>query len=323
MKLRSAVLSKNILTLLVCLAFLLLSIGCQNKGMRERQILAKIEKQTITVDEFKEEFNKVRLEDLSFSITGETSLNRLKSCFLNRLIERRILLAEAQKLGLKVTEDELTTQMSLIKKDYPGNSFMETLITEYVEHEDWKERIRIKLLIEKLIDEVIISNISLGDKEVEEYYQNHSEEFLLPEQVSARQIVVGTELGAREILNRLKTGEDFIKLAKDKSLSPDSKKGGDLGYFSIGQMPPEFDEVVFTLRIGMLSKVVKSPYGFHIFKVEDKRKARKAPLNEVCDQIKEVLKQERAEEAYSKWLKKKKNMANIEINYQLLKEINR
>lgn len=313
---------KGALTLLVCLPFLCLSIGCQREERAEKQILVKIGNQTITVDEFNTEFDKVRLEDMSFDIKDKRSLNRLRAAFLNRLIERKILLGETQRLGIRVTEDELNTEMLSIKKDYPGKSFTDTLITEYVRYEDWEERIRRKLLIEKLINKVIISNISIGDEEMEKYYENHSQEFLFPEQVRARQIVVRTEADARDILMRLRAGEDFVKLAREKSLSPDSKKGGGLGCFSKGHMPPEFDRVVFSLQIGRLSKIVKSPYGFHIFKVEEKSKARKASFHEVYERIKERLRQERAEEEYNKWLKKTKGMATIEVNYQLLEEVN-
>ena len=318
--LEKSVLLKNVLGFLLCLSLLYLPYGCQGD---KKQIVARIGDQTITLDEFNLEFNKVRLEYLSFNIKDKKSLNKLKSSFLNRLIERKLLLTEAQKLGIEVTEDELNTELSHIKKDYTENSFQETLINEYTDYEDWEERIRMKLLIEKLVNKVILSKISIEDEEVEDYYRTYSDEFLVPKQVRARQIVVSTEIEARKILKRLKAGEDFKKLAKEKSLSPDGEQGGDLGYFSRGRMPPEFDKIVFSLPKGRLSTIVKTPYGFHIFKVEGKRKARKLFLTEANEQIEKKLRQKKAEEEYDKWLKKIRNKAIIEMNAKLLEEINK
>jgi peptidyl-prolyl cis-trans isomerase C len=309
---------KKFLALLLCLFFISFHICCQ-RG--KEQTLVNIGNQIITVDEFIKEFEEVRQEYLNLNIKDNKSFNELKASFLNGLIEKKILLNEAERLGIKVTENELESEISHIKKDYPEKSFKETIINEYVDYKDWEQKIKKKLLIEKLINNMIVSKISIEDEEIKRYYEKNTQEFDLPEQVRAFQIVVGTELEAHEILKRLKDGDDFIKLAKEKSLSPDSEKGGDLGYFGRGYMPPEFDEVVFSLPIGQLSKVVKSPYGFHVFKVEEKKEARKMLLDEVYDQIEERLKKERTEEGYNRWFKKVKTMAPIEINQQLLMEI--
>ncbi|MDY6853800.1 MAG: peptidyl-prolyl cis-trans isomerase [Thermodesulfobacteriota bacterium] len=309
---------KKCLTLLLCLFLISSHISCK-RG--KEQILVKIGNQIITVDEFTKEFEEVRQEYLTLNTKDNISFGELKASFLNGLIEKKILLNEAERLGIKVTEDELKNEISHIKKDYPEKSFNETIINEYVDYKDWEKRIKKKLLIEKLINNMIKSKISIENEEIKRYYEKNIKEFDLPEQVRAFQIVVGTEVEAHEILKRLKDGEDFVKLAKEKSLSPDSEDGGDLGYFGRGYMPPEFDEVVFSLPIGQLSKVVKSPYGFHVFKVEEKKKARKMLLDEAYDQIEERLKKERTEEAYNRWFKKIKNMIQIELDQQLLTEI--
>ena len=89
------------------------------------------------------------------------------------------------------------------------------------------------------------------------------------QKVRARQIVVADGEEAIQILKRLKKGESFEKVAKEKSLGPEKVNGGDLGYFSQGERPTEFDHV-FTMEVGAISEVIKSPYGYHIFKLEEK-----------------------------------------------------
>ncbi|MFH1626442.1 MAG: peptidylprolyl isomerase [Pseudomonadota bacterium] len=310
---------KNVLTLFLCLSFLNLPLGCQRS---EKQILVKIGNQTITVDDFKREVDRVRSEYLQYNITDKKLLNKLKTSSLERLIEEKIVLLEIDRLGIKITRDELDSEISRIKRDYPGESFTEMLISEYVSYRDWEERMRLKLLIEKLINQVIMPKVRIEDQEVERYFETHSQEFFVPEQIRASQIVVNTKAEAYEILKRLKAGEDFGKLAKEQSLSPDSENGGDLGFFERGHMPPEFDEVVFSLPIGKLSDIVKSPYGFHIFRVEDKRKARKMFLYEVYDQIEQRLMREKTEAEYDRWLRNIKNTAKVEVNHRLFEKIN-
>ena len=308
------------LVCLLCLSLLFLSIGCQRKGIDENDILAKIDNQIITIGEFNSELSKAELGDMGLNAKDRKSLAGLKEGFLNSLIEKKILLMEAQRLDIRVTREELDTKISLVKKGYTEDSFKETLINECVTYDDWEERIRMKLLMEKLIKKVILSNISIEDEEVKKYYEAHLENYLIPRQIRARQIVVATDAEAKEILKRLNTGESFIELAKEKSLSPDSIQGGDLGYFSRGEMPVEFDEVVFSLPLKKLSNVVKSPYGFHIFRVEEKKKAKKVFLTEARDQIEEKLIQGKAEQEYDRWLRMIKSKIKIEINEQLLEE---
>jgi len=90
-------------------------------------------------------------------------------------------------------------------------------------------------------------------------------------EVSARHILVKTEEDALDIIERLNRGSDFAELAKEKSTGPSGAQGGDLGYFSRGQMVPEFDKVVFDLKKGDISEPVKTQFGWHVIKVEDKR----------------------------------------------------
>jgi len=90
-------------------------------------------------------------------------------------------------------------------------------------------------------------------------------------EVSARHILVKTEEDALNIIERLNRGSDFAELAKEKSTGPSGAQGGDLGYFSKGQMVPEFDKVVFELKKGDISEPVKTQFGWHVIKIEDKR----------------------------------------------------
>ncbi len=104
-------------------------------------------------------------------------------------------------------------------------------------------------------------------------------------EVRARHILVETEDEAKAVVAELKKGADFAELAKTKSKDPGSADGGDLGYFTKDQMVPEFSEVAFKLDKGALSDPVKSQFGWHVIKVEDKRERQPPEFDKVKDQL--------------------------------------
>ena len=105
------------------------------------------------------------------------------------------------------------------------------------------------------------------------------------EEVRARHILVASEEEAKNILSDLKAGADFATVAKEKSKDPGAAEGGDLGYFSKEQMVPEFAEVAFKMYAGQLSNPVKTQFGWHIIKLEDKRTRQAPEFDKVKDQI--------------------------------------
>lgn len=252
-----------------------------------------------------------------FSPGGHQRLMQMKERFLDQLIEEALILKEARRLGMTVTEQELEEEIMKTKDDYKGESLREYLSKYEIPFEVWKQRVREKLLIEKTIrasshDEAVIST-----EEARKYYELHREQYILPERVKARQIVVASKRTANKILRELKKGREFEKLAVENSLGPEGRFGGDLGYFTRGDMPEEFN-VVFSMEKGQISEVIKSPYGFHIFKVEDRTEDQRLAFEEVIDDIRRKISQMRSEQRYYQWLEELKRNAKIEVNRHLL-----
>lgn len=133
------------------------------------------------------------------------------------------------------------------------------------------------------------------------------------EGINAFHIATKTPEEAKELLERLKKGEDFETLAKEKSIAPSSKDGGDLGFFKRGHMLPEFEDVAFNLKIGELSDVVKTDYGYHIIKVVARETLSPDQISAVKLNIKNLLSQKKMEKAYFAWVDKLKKEAIIEI----------
>lgn len=279
----------------------------------EQNLVAEVNGNPITVETFNRKYHRF-IQRFNIPVAESPSAAKeLKAGFLNKLIETELLLQEAAARGLTVTDEELDREINQLKEDYPKDTLDEALERIGLKLEEWKEDRKEKLLIDKLIQMEIDSNIHVSDEEILEYYKANKEKYQLPLMVRARQIVVATEEEAKALRTRLLKGEDFAKLARKYSLSPDAQAGGELGVFAKGQMPEEFDNVVFRYRVGSISKVVKSPYGYHIFKVEDRIRPRVQKLEEVRDQIAAEIFQDRQEAYFKEWLESLKKQARITI----------
>jgi peptidyl-prolyl cis-trans isomerase C len=247
-----------------------------------------------------------------------TELGNLKQAYLDQVIERKILVQEARRLGIKISQEELNQAISEIKMDYPGEGFGEKLGLKGTTLDEWKSRLEEGLLAEKIIRGAFHPPEKIDEKEALQYYEEHRSSFQIGLKVKARQIVVADGEEAIQILKRLKKGENFEKLAKEKSSGPEKVQGGDLGYFSQGEKPTEFDSV-FTMEVGAISEVIKSPYGYHIFKLEEKTQPRPIPFEEAKSEILQELGRKKGEENYQKWLKDLKGKAKVRINKKWLK----
>ena len=285
-------------------------------GELPEQVAARVNQEQVTVEEFNREFKEL------ISETGkgakETNLGDLKRSYLDHVIERKILVQEARRLGIKVSLEELNQAILEIKMDYPGEGFGEKLGLKGMTLEEWKVQLEEKLLAEKMIRSVLQYRGEIDEKEALQYYEAHRSSFQLKPRVRARQIIVADGEEAIQILKRLKKGGDFEKLAVKKSLGPERVKGGDLGYFSQGERPAEFDHV-FSMEVGTVSDVIKSPYGYHIFKLEEKIEPREIPFEEAKSEILQELRRKKAEEEYQRWLQGVKGKAKIKINKRWLR----
>jgi parvulin-like peptidyl-prolyl isomerase len=303
---------------ILLLASLFLSVlwGCgQQEASLPENVIAQVNEEQIPVEAFDREFKELILEPGKEAPRAGTE--DLKRACLDQVIERKILVQEARRLGIKVSPEELNQAVSEIKKDYSEKEFGDTLGLKGITLEEWKVGLEEKLLAEKVIRSVFHSQEKVDEKEALRYYEDRRSSFQIGRRVRVRQIVVADGEEAIQILKRLKKGERFEKLAMEKSLGPEKLQGGDLGYFSQGERPSEFD-CVFSMEVGAISEVIKSPYGYHIFKLEEKIEPRQIPFEEAKAGILQDLGQKRGEENYEKWLKGLKAKARVKINKKWL-----
>ena len=156
--------------------------------------------------------------------------------------------------------------------------------------DDFKRKLayaRTKLLMEQLLQTE--AKAAVNEPAMRKVYDEAIGQMKKEPEVRARHILVETEDEAKAVAAELKKGADFAELAKTKSKNPGSADGGDLGYFTKDQMVPEFSEVAFKLDKGALSDPVKSQFGWHVIKVEDKRERQPPEFEKVKDQLENFL----------------------------------
>jgi peptidyl-prolyl cis-trans isomerase C len=154
------------------------------------------------------------------------------------------------------------------------------------DNEEFKRRqafLRNKLLMGLMLQ--TRAKEAVTDEEMQKVYDEAVKSMTAEEEVRARHILVETEDEAKALVEQIKGGADFATLAKEKSKDPGAADGGDLGYFVKGQMVPEFSEVAFKMYAGQVSNPVKSQFGWHIIKVEDRRNRAMPEFDKVKDQI--------------------------------------
>ncbi|MBN2720240.1 MAG: peptidylprolyl isomerase [Proteobacteria bacterium] len=296
---------------LAALLFQVLLRGPADDAPAVEKLAAQVNGESLTVSFFNERFERFA-KRANLSQSPLSSAPELKTGFLNQLIETRLLLQEARKLGLTVPEEDLDAEMAHLTQDYPNDPFADYPPEDSgLAPEKWREEHREKLLINKVIEQEIDSVIQISDEDISGFYKDNRKEFELPMRVRARQIMVATREEAEGLRKRILKGEDFEELARRHSQSPDAKDGGDLGVFPKGQMPEEFDEVVFRYKVGAVSPVVESPYGFHIFRIEERFPPKTLSLEEAEAGIRAQLFQERREEYFREWFLSLKSQARI------------
>jgi len=263
--------------------------ACAKKEEKKGAYLAKIGDSVITQADFEREMKGLP-EFVQKMFEGAAG----KESFLNELIKRELLYKEALKKGLD--------------KD-----------PEYVKKlEDFKKITLVGLLLQKEIE----GKVTVSDQEVKDYYEKNKGKFAPVTQIRASHILVKTEEEAKQIEEKLKKGEDFVQLAKKYSIdTATAKNGGDLGYFSKGQMVPEFESAAMSLKPGQISEPVKTKFGYQIIKVTDKKMGQVVDFEKVKNLISQNLMAEKQKEVFDSYVEGLKKSFKVEINKEALSKL--
>lgn len=178
-----------------------------------------------------------------------------------------------------------------------------------------------KILISRVIEDEAKKSPPVSEDDVKLYYEQNKEKYMVPEMIRASHILTSTEEEAKAAKAELDNGADFAEVAKKYSKDLTKDRGGDLGYFSRGQMIPEFEKPAFSLQTGQISDIIKTRFGYHIIKVIDRKPAQYQSFDEVKDAVRTTLIRDKQRESFEKFTDQLKEKAKISINDELLSSI--
>jgi peptidyl-prolyl cis-trans isomerase C len=256
---------------------------------------------------------------------SDSQVLEIKKKILENIIDTELLFQAAKKAGVKPPEENFKTQWDQIKNRMAKDAQFKAGIEEmnYSESE-LKEQIKRQMTIQKFVVDKFVTPAKVSSEEVKAYYTQNEKAFHSPEQIKASHILIKVEPKADEakraeakkqiqdIQKKIKNGEDFAALAGKYSQCPSKSNGGDLGYFERGKMVKPFEDAAFQLKVGDVSDIVATDFGYHLIKVTDKKSEGTIPLEKASPNIENFLKQQKAQQEVTAFLKTQKEKSKVE-----------
>jgi foldase protein PrsA len=236
---------------------------------------------------------------------------------LNQMVQSLLIDQYAQSNHIDISDADVAAKEQEIKSRFSPDQWTQTLKAQGMDEDAVHRILREQLIVQK----AVASDIVVKPADIQAYLDKNHATLDTPDQVHARHILVANLATAQIVEAKLKAGGKFEDLAKQYSTDPSSKdKGGDLGFFGKGQMVPSFQAAAFSQKVGVVGPPVKSPFGFHIIEVLEKKPAVKATLANSSDKIKTVLVQQQEQEQIPQFLNNLRAKASIDIYADNLKD---
>jgi len=302
------------LKFVIILSFVLWNLSFASYAGTVGKIVAIVNDEVITQQELDESLSSLPAVE---PLKGDA---RQKA--LNRLIEDKLILQKAKQNGVTVSPEELEEVIKKVRSRFPSEeAFQKTLLNADLPYKEFEKRHERQLIIRKMVLLEVRAKSTVSPREMEEYYKTHDVQFQSPEAWHLSNILIrkGSPLRddeaakrlAKTLLKRIRKGEDFTALAKITSEGPRKEEGGDLGFVERGKLLKEIEGALLPLRVGGVSHVIETPVGYHLFRVEEKRKGMKRNYKEVKGKIRDFLLQEKIKQRYGEWIEQLKKEAYI------------
>lgn len=242
---------------------------------------------------------------------------------LDGMVAQALLAADARAQGITVSDEELKPQLAALRGRFPDEAtYKKALEKEGLSEKQLQEKLREEATIQKYLGSKVFKEVAVTDQAAREFYDKNQDKMQRPERAHLRHILIGVKPDAaaadkekarekaEDLLERIKGGEDFAKLAAENSDDQGSKvRGGDLSWMARGETVPPFEKAAFALtKPNDLSGVVETQFGYHIIQLVERKAASAVPFEEARPQITQMLQQRQAGErlqAHVETLKKK------------------
>lgn len=280
------------------------SFGCGKEVPLEERVVVEIADDAVTVGEFEHFVESSVQQDEPF-LAGD-----VMEALFEQFIEEQLLLKAAEDAGIRAEPNAVAKRLDSIAKveaaDSAETADIETVVTNQIR-------------IERLVEDAVFGGLSVSDEEVAAHFEANRTFFERPETVKVSQILMEDERLAKTVATELggRTTR-FEELAKEHSVGPEASRGGHLGSFARGELPPLLETTIFSLRPGRVSAIIATDFGFHIFLVHEKVAAAQLSLDEAKDSIRLELMREKSDRALDLYIEELKNTYPVTVHREHL-----
>jgi peptidyl-prolyl cis-trans isomerase C len=245
---------------------------------------------------------------------------------LDQLVTYAVLSQETRTRKVPVTDAEVESNIKQMRSQFQNEEeFAKALTARGMSLEKLKADTRIDISINKMMESEASTEQTPGDAQVREFYDKNPDKFKQDEAVRASHILFKVEESAdaatkkkvkdqaEAVLKQVRGGADFAELARKHSADGSAQQGGDLNFFTKGQMVPAFDQAAFSLKPGQISDLVTTQFGYHIIKVTEQRPPSTVPFEQVSDRIKQFLTEQQKQQKVEAFINALKQKAKIEV----------
>jgi peptidyl-prolyl cis-trans isomerase C len=291
-----------------------------------KAVAAQVNGRSITYQELNTEFH-ARTRRPFETVEADPQWQRIRKQILEQIINEELLEEEATRQKLSVSPEAVDARFKNLQARFPSPEvFNQELSRRGLTADQLKQNIRKGLLRHELLEKEVLKKIAASPQELDAFYQAHKDKYVQEEAVHARHILIRVapdaspedDKQAKEkataVLVKGKNGEDFAQLATEYSEGPTKDKGGDLGTFGRGQMLKPFEDAAFSLKAGEIGGPVRTKFGYHIIKVEEKHAFKQLPYQEVQSQVKDDFMNEKANARYQEYVAQLRKKAKITVN---------
>jgi len=308
------------------LALSLVAVGCGGGGSAGGSlasgVAADVAGEEITQTQLDEVIaqaeSRLKAQGQKIPAAGSQEYQAFQQNALQFLVQRAQFEQKAEELGVSVSDAEVEERLKRVLTQFFGGSqkkFEQALKKQGISEEQVREELRATLLSEKIFEKVG-NSVKVTDAEIQAYYDSNPQLYAKKDSREVRHILVTSNALADDLYAQLNDGADFAALAKKYSTDPGSKDTGGKLTIQRGQTVPPFDKVAFRLKVGELSKPLKTQYGWHVIEALSEVKAGDAtPLESVRKTISDTLRGQKKSDAVTKWLDALKKEYEDKITY--------
>lgn len=294
------------------------------------QVVAIVNDEPITQSELDVTMRPI-YEDYKGQYSGQALMEALTEArrkLLNQMIEDKLVYQEAKNQKIEPEIGQVEKQIEDLKNKFKGeNDLEDALAKEGMSLSVMRERMERQSVIQQLHEMEVRAKVVVSPREVQEYYEEHSNEFSSDGSIQVRSMTVKKSEEAREkgltdeiakakienLRKRVLAGQEFALLAQESSEDTSAKNGGLSEWIKPGDMIAEIDRVIFSLKKGEMSEIIETPMGYHLFRVEEIREKYKKSFNEAREEIYARLFREKSIKRFQDWMKELKRDAYVSI----------